>query len=330
MAETGSRPRVTILSLIGVLLTVIGILLYVAASLLGLLRATILSSFIEKEFVEVILWYSPLPILLGFFLFLIGLKDVARKRKHSQIVSSDFAQSNLTVALTAYNDESSIGDAVLDFLNHPTVGKVIVISNNSIDGTMEAASEAGALVFNEDKQGYGACVKRAMVEACHYDISGTVVICEGDMTFRANDLSKLLPYLEHSDVVNGTRIVETLQANSTQLSLFMHYGNLFVAKLLEAKYFGDASITDVGTTYKIARTECLESMLNELDSNINLEFNPYFLEQVISRGFRLVEVPITFHPRVGVSKGGNISNVVAFKLGVRMIFGIVFGWRLLK
>jgi len=178
--------------------------------------------------------------------------------------------------------------------------------------------------------GCGACVKRAMTEACLLDESGTVVICEGDQTFVANDLEKMLPYLEHSDVVNGTRIVESLQANSTQLSTFMHYGNLFVAKLLEMKYLSDASLTDVGTTYKIARTDVLKELLPDLDSDINLAFNPYFLETVLRKGYKLVEVPITFHPRVGVSKGGNISNLVALKLGLNMMVGIVCGWRWLK
>ena len=59
-----------------------------------------------------------------------------------------------------------------------------------------------------------------------------IVLCEGDMTFRARDLEKLLAYIDHADVVNGTRIVEQLREYSTQLSTFMFYGNFFVGKLL--------------------------------------------------------------------------------------------------
>ena len=43
-------------------------------------------------------------------------------------------------------------------------------------------------------------------------------------------------------------------------------------------------------------------------------------------GERLVECPITFHPRVGVSKGGNVNNWRALKVGLRMILGLCFGW----
>lgn len=56
---------------------------------------------------------------------------------------------------------------------------------------------------------------------------------------------------------------------------------------------------------------------------MNLEFNRYFLDKVLTSKYFVVECPVTFHPRVGVIKGGNINNYVAFKLGVRMICKII-------
>ncbi len=74
----------------------------------------------------------------------------------------------------------------------------------------------------------------------------------------------------------------------------------------------------------------LLDLLPHLDSDVNLEFNPHLLEQAIRRGLAVVECPITFHPRVGTSKGGNVSNPVAMKVGLRMIAGIVLGWDRIK
>jgi hypothetical protein len=107
----------------------------------------------------------------------------------------------------------------------------------------------------------------------------------------------------------------------------MFYGNLFVAKLLEIKHLGNATFTDVGTTYKICRNSMLKTLLPKLNNNINLEFNPYFLDQVLDNKFRVIECPITFHKRIGLSKGGNVNNFIALKLGFRMIKGILFSWR---
>jgi hypothetical protein len=107
----------------------------------------------------------------------------------------------------------------------------------------------------------------------------------------------------------------------------MYYGNFFVGKLLEAKYLGRCTITDVGTTYKLCRRDALSRLLPKLNPRINLEFNAYFLDTALAEGYSMVECPVTFHPRVGISKGGNTNNRRAMHVGLRMIIGILFGWR---
>ena len=146
------------------------------------------------------------------------------------------------------------------------------------------------------------------------------------MTFRAHDIDKFMSYIAHADIVNGTRIVEQLRAHRTQLTSFMYYGNFFVGKLLEAKHLGKGTFTDVGTTYKLCRNSTLRVLLPLLNPAINLEFNAHFLDTALGGPFHIVECPITFHSRVGSSKGGNASNRRAFAVGMRMIRGIVSGW----
>ena len=65
----------------------------------------------------------------------------------------------------------------------------------------------------------------------------------------------------------------------------------------------------------------------KLNPAINLEFNAHLLDLALENEFVLVECPITFHQRVGVSKGGNINNLRGLTVGLRMIRGIVFGWK---
>ena len=152
------------------------------------------------------------------------------------------------------------------------------------------------------------------------------LLCEGDMTFRAYDIDKFLAYIPHAEIVNGTRIVEQLRERRTQLTTFMYYGNFFVGKLLEAKHIGRGTFTDVGTTYKLCRNEALRRLLPHLNPAVNLEFNAHFLDVALARGFHIVECPVTFHNRVGASKGGNRSNWRALTVGLRMIAGLVAGW----
>jgi hypothetical protein len=106
---------------------------------------------------EWIVWYSGVPVTLGLYL---ALGDLVFLFKHKrsprlEVRHDPIANSGLVVALTAYNDEASIADAVRDFLTHPMVEEVIVVSNNSRDNTLERARKAGATAVNEPQQGYG-------------------------------------------------------------------------------------------------------------------------------------------------------------------------------
>ena len=322
------KSKNTMLVLMGVIFIVLGLVCYLLGVLMGPLRLLADNPGWWKALNEAAVWYSGVPIVIGITMVVVGLATtVNRKRKSKKLVFEPVTNQKLVVALTAYNDEESIFGAVEDFLSHPLVEKVIVVSNNSTDKTIEEAGRAGAVVFNETVQGYGACVHRCLTEASQIEGYELVVLCEGDATFRAYDIDKLMAYTPHADIVVGTRIVEQLQESDTQLSMFMHYGNFFVGKLLEMKHLGDVTLSDVGTTYKICRSEILREVLPRLDKRVNLEFNPYFLDTLVGSGYKVVECPISFHPRIGESKGGNIDNSVALKLGLRMIRGIIFGWR---
>ena len=273
-------------------------------------------------------WYSGVPIVAGLALALVDLLFLLERRKPDVPVRYEpLANRSVTVALTAYNDEDSIVDAVADFRAHPLVRRVIVVSNNSRDATFERAAAAGAITFDELQPGYGRCVHRCLTEAARFDDTDLVILCEGDLTFRAYDIEKFLAYAPHSDIVNGTRTAEPLRQPVTQLSTFMYYGNIFVGKLLEAKHLGRGTITDVGTTYKLCRRDRLLQLLPRLDPSVNLEFNAHFLDTALAQGHLLVECPVTFHKRVGLSKGGNINNLRGLSVGLAMIRGIVFGWR---
>jgi hypothetical protein len=87
------------------------------------------------------------------------------------------------------------------------------------------------------------------------------------------------------------------------------------------------SLTDVGTTYKLCRNATLRELMPRLDPQINLEFNAYFLDTALTAGARILECPITFYPRVGTSKGGNVNNRVATRLGLSMLLGIFVNWK---
>jgi Glycosyl transferase family 2 len=317
----------------GILLLCVAAPIYFAGIFLSMVRlAFFLHNQQFREWNSAILWYSGFPATLAVVLIaadLFLLFPMKRRTPRRLEVETDLT-SQVTVVLTAYNDEASIREAVADFRANPRVKRVIVVENNSRDRTAAAAAESGAIVVTEEAPGYGRCVYRCLREALRYEDTEEVVLCEGDRTFRARDIHKLFTFIAHADVVNGTRIVEQLRGESTQLTTFMYYGNFFVGKLLEVKHLGQGTFTDVGTTYKMIRRKALPELLRHLDPRVNLEFNAHFMDTVLRQRMVMVECPVTFHPRVGVSKGGNSSGWRALSVGLRMIVGLTFGWRIVS
>lgn len=315
------------LLLYGVLAGLAGLLLFAAVSAIDIaIRAlwpAAVPGWIERCYLAagVTVWSGVALCAVDLFVLLPG------KRRDRVVAWNVPANRSLTVVLTAYNDEASIGHAVRDFASHPAVRRVIVVDNNSSDRTAEEARKAGAEVVIEPRPGYGHCVYRCLCEGAARTDTELTLLCEGDMTFRAYDIDKFLSYIPHAEIVNGTRIVEQLRERQTQLTTFMYYGNFFVGKLLEAKHIGKGTFTDVGTTYKLCRNDALRRLLPHLNPAINLEFNAHFLDVALAKGFHIVECPVTFHNRIGASKGGNRSNWTALMVGLRMMRGLIFGWK---
>lgn len=316
--------------LYGLLLNAIGFSIYILVILLATVHRFFSGHYLDAWLRHTI-WCSGVAVFVGIFLCAFELFVLLpRYPRRSHIPFDRPREQHLTVVLTAYNDEESIPLAVADFRQHSMVRRVIVIDNNSRDHTSEEARRAGAEVVVETQQGYGHSVFRALSEALRFEDTELTLLCEGDMTFRAYDIDKFLAYVPHAEIVNGTRIVEQLRDSETQLTTFMYYGNFFVGKLLEAKHVGQGTFTDVGTTYKLCRNDVLRRLLPVLDPRINLEFNAYFLDIVLACGIRVVECPVTFHRRVGRSKGGNTNDWRALKVGLRMMAGLMLSWRLAR
>jgi hypothetical protein len=329
--QTGkARPALTRLRAMmwGVLFLGVGLLDYIAGVVFASVRHLLSPWIPAVEISRFIIWYGGIPVVAGLLLIAFeAVVLVPMKRRTTEVPCDVVSNPSVTVVLTAYNDEQSIAMAVRDFAAHRLVRRVIVVDNNSSDGTSRAASDAGAIVVVHKEPGYGQCVYRALSEAAVYSDTTLTLLCEGDCTFRAFDIDKFMAYLPHGEIVNGTRIVEQLRSPRTQLTTFMYYGNFVVGKLLELKHVGRGTLTDVGTTYKLVRNDSLVRLLPHLNRAINLEFNAHFLDRALELGIQLIECPVTFYPRVGASKGGNTSNWRAFRVGLRMMTGIIFGWK---
>ncbi len=221
----------------------------------------------------------------------------------------------VSVGMTAYNDEKAIGPSVKQFKELKEVVSVVVVDNNCIDNTALEAKKAGAQVVKEPVQGYGSACMRALKEA--RKTGNLICLVEGDMTFSASDLKKLTAYIENADMVLGTRTTAEIIDSDSQVTWFMRYGNLFIAKLLQLRFWAKVRLTDVGCTYRIIRPEALNKIIDKLYVKGHY-FSPHMILIALENDLKVIEVPVTLKKRVGESKGVGDDTVKGLITGFKM------------
>jgi len=218
----------------------------------------------------------------------------------------------LSVVLPTYNERDSIAECIRRFSSIPEVDEVIVVNNNAAAGTSaEVATTAAREVF-EPTQGYGAAIRRGLREAD----TDLVAVCEPDGTFNPEDLRKLLAFMPECEFVVGSRTVATFIWDGANMGWFLRWGNWAVAKLVEVLY-NTSSLSDVGCTFRVMTREHARQVL----AHSRLDGSAHGLEMLLLSAIlptKMVQVPVNYHPRVGVSSvTGHFLRTI--ELGLDMV-----------
>jgi glycosyltransferase involved in cell wall biosynthesis len=225
----------------------------------------------------------------------------------------------VSVVFPAYNEAAGIEAAVAEFLGSPYVDEVIVVDNNSTDGTAELAARAGARVVREPRQGYGFALQRGMREAT----GDLIILAEPDGTFTARDILKLLAYADDFDLVLGTRTTRELIWREANMGWFLRVGNWAVAKLLQV-LFGGPSLSDCGCTLRLIHRPALLRLVDRFTVG-GSHFLPEMVILALADGLRVIEIPVNYRGRVGQSKITG-SRIRALSVGLRML-GLIMAYR---
>ena len=207
----------------------------------------------------------------------------------------------VSVIIPTHNEAQAIGRVLAD-LPSDIVTEVIVVDSNSTDGTPHLARSMGARVIEEPRRGYGRACLTGLASADNPDI---VVFLDGDYSDRPSELPILIrPVIEgRADISLGSR----LGSHSSPAALPWHqsFGNRLAAGLIRHLY--GVRISDLGP-FRAARASVLRELaLEEPTYGWAVEM---ILKGAIT-GFRIVEVPVSYFPRIGESKiSGTLKGTV--------------------
>jgi dolichol-phosphate mannosyltransferase len=219
----------------------------------------------------------------------------------------------VSVIVPTYNEKENIGSLVTQLLALPTRVQIIVVDDNSPDGTGEiadglAVENAGrmSVIHRPGKLGLGTAYITGFKEAL---AEGADLVCSMDADFSHNphyvpDIVKKIN--QGYDLVIGSRYVRG--GGSTQTldrRVFSRGANTLTRVLL------GLHAHDTTAGFRCYRRQALESL--DLDSIKSSGYSFLFemLFRVERRGWRVGEVPIIFQDRrLGASK---ISRNEIFK-----------------
>ncbi len=218
----------------------------------------------------------------------------------------------VSVILMTYTEKDSIYDVIEGFLAIDAVDEVLVVNNNAQAGTMEEVERTRARQVFETKQGYGHATRRGLAEAT----GDLLVLAEPDGTFLPRDVLKLLVYSDDCDAVFGTRTTRELIWRGANMGFGLKWGNWAVAKLVEV-LFNTSHLSDVGCTYRLLTRETVRRIQDKFTVG-GSHFGPELMLLTIVSGARVVEVPVNYLPRVGVSSvTGDLRKAIV--LGLQMV-----------
>jgi glycosyltransferase involved in cell wall biosynthesis len=232
----------------------------------------------------------------------------------------------LSVVIPIYNERATVAELLRRVTAVDLPKELVLVDDASSDGTRELLKEVAEkglaaipearpqnlnelkVIFQPVNRGKGAALRRGFEEAT----GDLVVVQDADLEYDPGDYPKLIkPILDgDADVVFGSRF-----AGTPRRVLYFWHSVLNKGLTTLSNVFTDLNLTDMETCYKVFRAECIRSIQLEED---RFGFEPEVTAKLARRGYRIFEVPISYHGRTYAE-----GKKIGWKDGVRAIWAIV-------
>lgn len=202
-----------------------------------------------------------------------------------------YQDRQITVVIPCLNEEEGIQKVLSRIPGF--VDEVIVVDNDSTDGTARIAREMGARVIHENVRGYGRAYKTGLLHAC----GDIIITLDGDHSYPVDSLSYLIESLLRSRVgfVSASRFPVQ---NPDAMALKNLLGNKCLSLIMSLIYF--RRVRDSQSGMWIFYKEALTRMNLESDG---MAFSEEIkIEALLNRDIGFKEIPINYSNRAGEIK----------------------------
>lgn len=233
---------------------------------------------------------------------------------------------NTLVIMPTYNEALNLEQSVSDLFEHNPSVKLLIVDDNSPDGTgtmadkLAASDDRISVMHRKEKSGLAGAYKAGFGWGIEQGFEFLVEM-DADGSHRAQDLPKLLAAAPHHDLVIGSRWtkggnVENWPWHRLMLS---RWGNIY------AQFMLASSTRDMTAGFRVYKASLLRRLDLEHLSARGYSFQVEMTRKSEQAQASIKEVPITFIEREhGVSKMSQSIVIEAMllvtKLGLKRIF----------
>jgi dolichol-phosphate mannosyltransferase len=216
----------------------------------------------------------------------------------------------LSVIIPVYNEEETL-EEIINRVFTVNIGdiekEVIICDDGSYDRTNQIIQDLHARYpdlisyHSPTNLGKGASVRIGIA----ISTGELIMIQDADLELSPNDYPTLLSHIVNHEtkIVYGSRF---LQSN-VKIKRTSYLANRFLTNLTNI-LFG-SKLTDMETAYKMFLRETLDGVRLRC---AHFDFEPEITANFLSRGFKILEVPISYNPRT-VKGGKKISWIDGYE-----------------
>lgn len=208
------------------------------------------------------------------------------------------------VIIPAYNERESVVEVLRDIPSW--VREVVVVNNNSTDGTPEVARAAGATVVDETRQGYGSACLKGMAHIAVKEIAPDIIVfVDADYSDHPEEMDQLIAPIEkgEADMVIGSRALGVRENGSMMPQQV--FGNWLATRLMRLTH--GVNYSDLGP-FRAIRYDMLMGLgMKDKDYGWTIEMQI----KAVKNSLTFVEVPVSYRKRIGESKvSGTLKGTV--------------------
>lgn len=237
--------------------------------------------------------------------------------------------SRALVIIPTYNEKENIATIIPAVLDQDPRISVLVVDDNSPDGTgqivdaLAAQEERIDILHRQKKEGLGQAYIAGFrwALAADYDF---IFEMDADFSHRPIYLKDFLETIEHNDLVLGSRYISGINVINWPMSrLLLSYSANIYARLITG-----LPVLDATGGFKCFRRQVLETIDLDKVQTSGYGFQIEMSMRAWKKGFRVKEIPIIFYDRtVGVSKMSMKimweAIILVWTLRLKSIFGLL-------